>query len=311
MDIFTIIMLVLLGLILVVLAILILVGACSFSLSMSRKSLTKHMASLNTERNLQAYKIDHSWWDKQEVEEVCIESHDGFKLFGHFISSSTNKLAILAHGYGGEYKDLSSYADFFIKRGYNVLAIECRGHGKSEGPFVGMGWLDRLDIIGWIDFCLQRNKDYQIVLFGQSMGATGVCMALGEKLPKNVICAISDCAFDNVYREFYHVTRQYMKFLTKPNLNIFCAYMKRVHDYDLKRADTVSQLKKSTLPVLFIHGKADTFVPIEMCYRLIQAVPEQRRDVFLVEDAGHIMSYAVDTKGYINAMTKFLTKYKM
>lgn len=312
MKVFSIVMICLLGVVLLYLATLILVGFFSFRLSMSSKSIAKHLAKANTVKNYDVYKIDHSWWDKQPCQELQMLSYDGLKLFGHFIEGKNkNLLAILVHGYGGDYKDLNSFADLFLKRGYSVLAIECRAHGKSEGKMIGMGWLDRIDLEGWINLMLEKNPNYKIVLFGQSMGAATVCMALGDKLPDNIVCAISDCGYDNVYRQFYHVCKNSLKFMARPTLNIFYNYMKRTKDFDIKHADTISQLKKSKVPVLFIHGKADEFVPVEMCYRMSAAVPEERRQVLLVEGAGHIMSYGIDEVTYTKTVKNFLSKYNM
>ncbi len=312
MSIFAIIMISLLGLILVVLAVLILIGVGSFNMSLSAKSIAKNISRANTKKNYENFKIDHTWWDKHPSEIIDIKTFDDLTLYGHFINcEKSNNVAIIVHGYGGEYKDMNSYADIFLKRGYNVLAVECRAHGNSEGDMVGMGWLDRLDIKAWVEYLIQKNSNYKIVLFGQSMGASAVCMALGEDLPKNVICAISDCGFDNVYRQMYYVCKGHLRFLAKPTLNIFNSYMKRTKNYDMKLADATSQLKKSKIPVLFIHGNADDFVPVEMCYRLSETIPENRRDVLIVDGAGHIMSYATDTKAYVKKVNNFLNKYNM
>ncbi len=312
MKIFAIIMISLLTLALVVLGVLILIGACSFGMSMSKRAIAKRIAKTATKINYENYKIDHSWWDKQPQETLTIISHDNITLRGHYIEKNNcNKLAILVHGYGGEYKDLNSFADMFLKRDFNVLAVECRAHGNSGGDMVGMGWLDRLDLKAWIEFMVEKNPSYKIVLFGQSMGASTVCMALGENLPNNVVCGISDCAFDNAYRQMYFVCHRSLRIFSKPTLNIFNGYMKRTRGFDLKRADAISQLKKSKVPVLFIHGNVDDFVPVEMCYRLSEAIPESRRDMLIVEGAGHILCYATDTNAYIKKVDEFLKKYNM
>lgn len=298
--------------VLLVLAVLILIGVGSFHLTLSPKAVVKKIAKKTTKLNRESYGIDHSWWDKQKCETLSIQSFDGLTLFGHLIEcQKSNNLAIVVHGYGGNYKDMNCYADMFLKRGYSVLVVECRAHGKSQGDMIGMGWLDRLDIQAWVRFMLERNQSYKIGLFGQSMGASAVCMALGEKLPNNVICAIADCGFDNVYRQMYYVIHKRLKFLAKPVLNIFNSYMKRTRNYDLKRADAVMQLKKSHIPVLFIHGKNDDFVPIEMSYHMYETLPETRRDILVVDGAEHIMSYATDSKAYTKKVYNFLNKYNM
>lgn len=311
MEIFAIVMISLLGAVLVGLGLLILFGVLSFRLSLSAKNIAGKIAETNVEINSEKYLIDHSWWDKVKQEVLDIKSYDDLTLYAHFIDKKSDKLVILVHGYGGSYKDMNSFAQLFLKRGYSVLAVECRAHGNSGGNMVGMGWFDRLDIKKWVEAMVQRNPNYKICLFGQSMGASAVCMALGEQLPNNVVCAISDCGFDNVYRQFYHVCRGHLKFLSKPTLYIFNLHLKRTRGFDIKRADAVKQLKKSKVPILFIHGKADEFVPVEMCYRLSGAVPESRREVLLIENAGHIMSYATAPKEYSKKVDKFLSKYYM
>ena len=264
-------------------------------------------------KNLDVFKIDAEWWDKMPFEEVAIKSEDNLKLVGHFLAceNSSDKLAILVHGYGGVYKEMYNYAKMFLKRNYDILAIELRAHVNSEGDMIGMGWLERLDLLKWIDFMVERNKNYKIALFGTSMGASTVCMALGEKLPTNVKLAISDCAFDNAWRELSYVYTYHTHIPAKFLMSIFNNYLKRTKHFDLKMVDAVTQLKKAKLPILFIHGSKDTFVPTEMVYRLAEAVPKSQRDLYVVEGAEHIMSYPTDPKAYEKKVDNFLKKHNM
>ena len=68
----------------------------------------------------------------------------------------TNKLAIVVHGFMNNYKDMQTYAKYFYDNGYNVLTVDNRAHGLSGGEYVGMGWFDRLDIVKWIDYVIQK-----------------------------------------------------------------------------------------------------------------------------------------------------------
>ncbi|MCW0998235.1 alpha/beta hydrolase, partial [Streptococcus anginosus] len=82
-------------------------------------------------------------------------------------------------------RDMVYTALRFAEEGYNVLVPDLRAHGKSSGNKIGMGWLDRLDLLSWISEVLAIDMEAEIILVGGSMGAATVMMASGEKLPTN------------------------------------------------------------------------------------------------------------------------------
>ena len=126
---------------------------------------------------------DQKWLEEESnYTENYIESSDGLKLHSYIVSqdNKTDKWAIVVHGYGGSGKLMSDRAKYFYEMGYNVLIPDLRGHGKSEGEYIGMGWKDRLDIISWINFIIKDNSNAKIILHGTSMGAATVFMASGK-----------------------------------------------------------------------------------------------------------------------------------
>ena len=247
------------------------------------------------------------FWDKHDFVDVQVCSFDGLKLFGKYYSNSSNNVALLVHGYGGNYVDMAKFADIFLKRGFDVLAVDNRAHGRSEGDTVGMGWLDRLDVMKWSEFLAQKNHCYNVVLFGQSMGASAVCNASSHKLDCHVVGIIEDCGFDNTYRQVCYIYQK-SKIHTKLFLNFFVKYANRKNGYDMKEADCIKQLKKTSLPVLVIHGSDDDFVPTEMGYNIYNSLDERRRYLYIAKGAKHTESYEVDKKKYIKVVNRFLDK---
>ena len=66
-----------------------------------------------------------------------------------------------------------------------------------------MGWLDREDILRWIDFILADDPQAEIVVHGISMGAATTMMTAGEDTPENVKVFIEDCGYTSVWDVFF------------------------------------------------------------------------------------------------------------
>ena len=102
-------------------------------------------------------------------------------------------------------KDMSHIGKRYAEKGFNVLVPDLRAHGESEGEIIGMGWLDRLDLIAWIQLILDEQPNASIILHGGSMGASTIMMASGEKLPSAVKGFILDSGYVSVYAEFRYM----------------------------------------------------------------------------------------------------------
>ena len=99
----------------------------------------------------------------------------------------TNETIVIAHGYRENSLLMASYIRMFHDPGYNVLAPDDRGAGRSEGHYITFGWQDRLDYQNWLKRLIaKKGQDSKIGLFGVSMGGATVMMMSGEKLPKQV-----------------------------------------------------------------------------------------------------------------------------
>lgn len=278
------------------------IGAILFRIVFSRKSLSVRVLRKDIEQNIKDYKINLCWWEKIKFKKMQINSFDGLKLVGHWFDCGSNKTAIIVHGFGQDYREMQPYCKLFHDKNFNILAVSNRGHGESEGN-IGFGWLDRKDLISWIEFLNKKNPEQEILLFGLSMGGTAVCALSGEKLAENVKAIVSDCAFANADRQISHIMKNHKLILKLFKKHLY-SFSKRVHDFDIEKIDVAKTVKNCKLPMLFIHGQDDNFVPIENLSELYQSA--QNRDKFVVEGAKHAMSYATSGVGYEKKISDFL-----
>lgn len=248
------------------------------------------------------------WYDNADIKDYSLTSRDNLKLHALAVTQPGNLWAIVCHGYSGEASQNSTSAYRFYEEGYNVLMPNARGHGKSEGDYIGMGWDERLDIVDWIWQILDKDPDAQIVLYGVSMGAATVMMVSGEDLPQNVKAIVEDCGYSSVWGEFSYQLKMLFGLPDVPVMN-FASFVTKVRaGWWLEEGDAIKQLQKNKTPMMFIHGDDDTFVPFEMLDKVYEAT-DVLKEKLLVEGAGHGGSAGILGEEYWNAVFNFINQH--
>ncbi len=222
--------------------------------------------------------------------------------------TKNSKWAIVVHGYGDSAAGMIRWNRNFFEKGYNVMAPDLRGHGESEGDYIGMGWDDRLDLLGWMNRVLSIDSDAEIVFFGVSMGAATVMAVSGEELPANVKVIVEDCGYTSVSDVFSYQLSDLFKLPDFPVMNAANSVTRIRAGYDLYKASAVNQVKKSKTPILFIHGDQDTFVPFEMLDIVYQAANVEK-DKVVIPGAEHADAVYVAPTLYWNSIWKFVDQY--
>lgn len=246
---------------------------------------------------------------EKEHRDVYITSFDGLKLHATYfpaLEEGADKLVICFHGYTGE--GLSNHvaiAEYFLKRGFGILMPDARAHGESQGEYIGFGCLDRKDALSWIHWALEEcGQDTRIMLHGTSMGGATVLMASGLNLPKQVKGIVSDCGFTSPKEVFTHVLNTMYHLPAFPAIQGADFLNRRLAGYGMDECNARREVEKAQVPILFIHGSADTFVPSSMCYELYEHC-HSPKEMLIVEGAAHAESYYKDMEAYESALTRF------
>lgn len=257
-------------------------------------------------------RIQNENWLSEKSEDVYITASNNGNLKLHaYEMKNTEKSdiwAIVIHGYTAQGKNMIGFAKEYYDRGYNVLVLDLRGHGSSEGDYIGMGWHDRLDLIDWCNYLINKNTDCKIILHGVSMGAATVMMATGEELPENVKVAIEDCGYTSMWDEFKMQLNRLFNLPSFPVLNAASTVCKIRAGYMLEEGSAVQQVKKSKTPTLFIHGEEDTFVPFEMLDIIYESANCEKQKL-VIEGAAHAQASSINPDLYWKTVDEFIVKF--
>lgn len=285
--------------------------------STSKASVFKSKDSMENLKSIQNEKLkdedDKEWFfKKSNYTDVFINSFDNLKLHGYKIinSNNTNKWVIAVHGYDGHSIKMCGRARNFYDMGFNIIIPDLRGHGQSEGKYIGMGWHDRKDILGWIDYITNENNKSEIILYGISMGASTVMMTCGENLKNNVKAAIEDSGYTSVWDQFSYILKCMFRLPKFPIMHVANIITKIRANYDLKEASSIKQLEKCKIPMLFIHGDKDKFVPFHMLKKVYDSA-NCEKDILIIEGAGHCKSNKINPKLYWSTIGEFLYKHSI
>ena len=248
-----------------------------------------------------------TWFKNSNYKEVYIKSFDKKKLHAYEIKNKLNTWVIIVHGYTNNALEMLDVAYNFYKKGYSILLIDQRAHGKSDGIYSTHGFYERKDMLSWIDY-INKKKKTKIILYCISMGGTVIMRTVGENLPNNVICAIEDCGFISNYDQFYNQLK-YLKFLPKPIISSFNIFSSIFFGFNIYKFKPEEILMNGKIPFMFIHGSSDKLVPPKNAYDAYQLYKGKKK-LLIIDGAKHMKTSIQDSKKYYNEIFSFIKENK-
>lgn len=251
-----------------------------------------------------------AWLKEHHAQDVYVTSKDGLRLHAYWIPAENPRGTILlAHGYRSTFLvDFGLAFAFYHKLGMNILVPNQRAHGESEGRYITFGVKESEDMQCWIDYHNRKYGNYQMILSGLSMGASTVLFLADQDLSANVKCIIADCGFTSPYDILNVVFRSVVHMPAQLSLFVANILSSLLAGFGLKQKDTREALKNAKVPVLMIHGLADDFVPSDMTVQGYHACAGEK-ELLLVKDAGHGVSFLKDKETYTKCIIAFLEKH--
>lgn len=275
-----------------------------------RKSAAKPLTPEQQQLHQAAQKAK-AWKEAQPFEMVAIQSRDHLRLVGHYLPcQGAERTVLLVHGWRGSWdRDMCAFGPFLQAQRCNLLFVEQRGHGASEGKYLGFGVLERYDCLAWLHYLQDREPAGQpIYLLGCSQGAATVLMTAGFGLPQQVRGIIADCGFLSPEEQITTTLKNWWNLPKQPFLFVAERICRHRAGYSYREYSTLQAMETNRTPVLFVHGTEDHFVPVSNTLRNYQACRAEK-DLLLVEGARHIQSYLLGGDPYREKLLAFFQRY--
>jgi hypothetical protein len=258
------------------------------------------------------YEAGKAWCREQNMQDLYIKSVDGLKLHAYCLPTDNPKrYVILSHGYKGScFSEFGHIAGFLHERGCNLLFIDQRACGMSEGEYITFGAKEKKDIQRWC-YLIDKKDDGKlpIYLYGKSMGAAAALMATGEKLPDNVKGVISDCGFQSMKRQFRDMARKWFHLprieILLLRLSVWCKFSA---GFSINEADTTKAMETNKRPILFFHGDDDTYVYPQNSVDNYNSCTAPK-ELVIIKNARHMCSEYANPNLYKEKLISFFQKY--
>nr|WP_206530920.1 alpha/beta hydrolase [Clostridium perfringens] len=300
----------------IIIAIIVIVFFLATGLYIFKSTVTRELHDIEKSytRYVENNLFDEALYNSASKEDITLKSFDGLNLTSTLIMNEnpTNKFIVLVHGVSICYVGSLKYFDIFYKNGFNVLIVNQRRHGKSEGKYSTYGFYEKYDVNMWIEYLKSRfGNDIIIGLHGESMGA-GTVM---ETIPLNdsIKFVIEDCGYSNFHELIgFQITHAYknrlVRKILRPSLIFANFFMKTKAKFSMKKIVPIDIVSSTSLPMMFIHGKEDYFVPWYMAVDLYKAKTKGYKELYLVEGAKHAEALEVNKIIYEKKIMTFIEK---
>ncbi|WP_164462080.1 alpha/beta hydrolase [Bacillus sp. FJAT-42376] len=250
--------------------------------------------------------INPDHFHKIDKEELFIDSRHGYQIHGMFFPvENSRKAVIIAHGITWSLFGSFKYVEMFHKRGYHVLLCDHRYHGLSGGNHTSFGYFEKDDLRAWVDYLYGTlGNDALIGLLGESLGAASSLQYIKED--SRVGFCIADCPFSDLTALMRLRLALDFKIRFSPLILLTSFVTKIRYGWGFREISPIREMEKVETPILFIHGKDDGFIPLQMSLDLFRKKRKGKKRLYLVEKAGHAQAFLTDRKKYEERVFDFL-----
>jgi len=216
------------------------------------------------------------------VEPVTFEATDGKRVSGWYVGQESDKAVIFTHGIGGDRRHNNRNAEFFLERGYATLLIDLRSHGKSEPVSTSVGYFERHDLMGALNFL--KAKGYKhIGASGVSLGAATIAFSFMEKPD------LSFVVLESSYDTIDHALDNRVRMVGAPvwavyPFRLFSPFFVGAGPDEIRPLDWMDDIH---VPTLILAGDAEKELKVEETESLYEACAAEVKELHFFKGARH------------------------
>lgn len=305
-----IVMIVVLGLFLSWLICMFIVAYILFAMHLKRKNADKwaRIDYGDTPLQDQMYKRGMAWSKenakyKQDVHIV----NDGLNLYGEYYDFGYDRAAIFVPGRS----DSLTYSYYFTKpyvdAGYNILVVDMRAHGLSDGKYNTVGTREYKDVLKWMEFLHWEFQVKSVVLHSLCMGVPAVFYAMVSKDCPDYVDAV---IVEGMYTTFYETFKNhavYLGYPTFPALQLMEVWMRLFIRTSMYHGP-LRVIDKLQVPLLMLHGKQDVYSLPEKAEELFEKCQSKKKEIVWFEEGEHSQLRITNEERYDEAIKDFLRR---
>ncbi|MBO4830982.1 MAG: alpha/beta hydrolase [Oscillospiraceae bacterium] len=260
-------------------------------------------STLDEKMEEQSKIYDTSFYYDLDKTDYTVEGYEGYVLHVEFLKNpeETDRYVIITHGYSSNRIGTLRYVPMYLDLGFNCIIYDLRGHGENERTITTYGTLEGEDLVRLIADTRERYDVQVLGLQGESLGAATTVSAL--KAEPDVDFAVADCGFSDIEG----VLRGGCHLMHVPEFLVDAADFgaKVLYGYSLKQMRPIDALDNNTVPILFMHGEEDYFIPPENSARMYERTAGVK-EFHEIPGAGHAQSMFTEPEMYKDIVRSFL-----
>lgn len=208
-------------------------------------------------------------------EDVHLLTEDGLNLYGEYYDFGSDKAVIIMPGRPETLVYSLFYAESYRKAGVNVLVLDTRAHGKSDGKYHGCGYMERFDIFAACHWLKQSKGIDKVILHGICVGSSSCIHAAADpSCPSNVVGLVTDGAYTTFYETLWRRIRRNSKINPLTCVAYFRSRIKKLYGYDIKKDGPLYRMKDIKVKTLMMASQEDIFSLPEKTKILYSELPD-------------------------------------
>ena len=240
---------------------------------------------------------------KKDVETV----NDKLRLAGEYFDFGADRAVIIIPGRMESCIYSCHYAEPYRAAGWNVLTVDGRAHGLSEGHVSSVGQKEYRDILAWARFLHDECNIKDIVLHGICIGSsTAIFAATDSACPDYIRGIVSD----GVYQRFYDSFRNHMTEANRPLFPFLyqsMLYVRLASGVDVVHDGPMYRIDRLTKPVLFLHSREDTFSTPDKAQELFEKCASEQKTMHWFEHGNHSRLRVLNREEYDGAVLEYIS----